>query len=77
MIGRDNVKHVYKGHGQMAQDGYESPQWIEGRLVEYNNGCLSFVWFHGGGALVHQLQAGGGCAVGYGGGEAGWTMRVG
>lgn len=40
-----NVRHVYSGRGQVAFDGYSEPHWLEGRLLEYENGCLSFVWF--------------------------------
>lgn len=41
------VVAVHEGSGQVAGPGYHNPEWVDGRLLVFADGSLTFVWGEG------------------------------
>lgn len=41
------VVAIHKGEGQVAGPGFDSPEWVSGRLLAFADGALAFVWRDG------------------------------
>lgn len=50
------VVAVHEGSGQVAGPGFTSPEFVEGRLLVFADGSLSFVWLEGLGQVTEMRR---------------------
>lgn len=46
------VVACYEGKGRVAHEGFQDPEWVEGRLWVYDDGTIGFLWLGQFGFLI-------------------------